>query len=117
MRSSSIAISSDDSDEELRSLARWLRDEDEFRGRVELLAAPIAADEMGADLESVVTIVTSGTAGVFVTSLFAWLERRRSASRVRLTIRTGTGATVELTCGSAEDADAVLKQITKIIDE
>jgi hypothetical protein len=117
MRSASIAISSDGFEEELRSLARWLRDEDEFRGRVELVDTPVAPGEMGAELDAVVTVVTSGTASLFITSVFAWLERRRTASKIRLKVRTENGATVELICGSAADAEVVLRRITEIIEE
>ena len=117
MRTASVTISSGELDEELRSLARWLRVEDGLRGRINLVRAPIAPDEMGAELEAVMAVVTSGTAGVFVRSLFGWLQRRRDAIKVAVKVRTEKGATIELNCGSADDADVVLKRIRQILDD
>ncbi|MCA1655914.1 MAG: hypothetical protein LC635_05655 [Pseudonocardiaceae bacterium] len=72
----------DGSDEELRRLARWLSDEDELRGRVDLAHEPVRPGQMGGTADAVVVLLTSGTASALVSSLFAWLGHRREVSRV-----------------------------------
>lgn len=108
--------SADGSDEDLRHLARWLRDEDDLRGRVDLVAAPIRPGEMGGALETVSVMVTSGTASVLVRSLFTWLARRRVAGKVSLALRSPSGE-LDLTCGSAEDVDRVLTSCREFLDD
>ncbi|MGO1056167.1 effector-associated constant component EACC1 [Crossiella sp. CA198] len=114
MGSASIAISGGGS-EQLRELAGWLRDEDELRGRVELVDAPVRSGELGAELEAVVVLVTSGTATVLVRSLFGWLGRRTEARRVSLKIKA-QGREVTVQAGSADEAQAVLAEVRRILD-
>jgi hypothetical protein len=59
----------------------------------------------------VVVVLTSATAGSFVTSLFGWLGHRRDASAVVLKARNARGAEVELKCGSAADAGVVINDL------
>lgn len=92
----------DESDEELRHLARWLHDEDELRGKVGVA-------------ESVTVIVTSGTAIALVTSLFTWLGRRRESARVTVTVESATGERIDLSCASPADADNLLRACRKIL--
>jgi len=92
----------DRSDEELRQLARWLRDEDELRGKVDLAAG-------------VTVIVTSGTAIALVTSLFSWLGRRRESARVTVTVESATGERIDLSCAAPADADNLLRACRKIL--
>ncbi|WP_433272472.1 effector-associated constant component EACC1 [Actinosynnema sp. CS-041913] len=106
----------DGDEDELRSLVRWLRDEDDLRGRVESTAAPIAPGRMGAGLDAAVVVVTSGTATVVVRSLFDWLKHRRSAAKVTLTLRTEDGRELELTCGSADDAQATVVAVRGFLE-
>ena len=106
MSTGSVAILGDD--EELRSLAKWLRDEDGLRGGVSLTDRPIAAGEMGGVLDTVGVVLGSANAGVLVRSLFGWLGRRRETTRVTLRARNARGAELELTCGSTTDASAVI---------
>lgn len=105
-----VSVSLDGSDDELRQLAGWLRDEDELRGRVRIVDRPIEPGRMGGVLDTVEVALTSGTAGTLVTSLFAWLTHRRAAGRVKLKVRNGD-RTIELTCGSADDAGTVLDRL------
>ncbi len=109
MPTGSVAISGDD--EYLRSLARWLRDEDGLRGQVSLTDRPIAAGEMGGVLDAVGVVLDSANVGLFVTSLFGWLGRRRDAAGVALKARNARGAEIELKCGSATDAAVVIGEL------
>lgn len=113
MSAGSVAIGGDEDD--LRSLAKWLRDEDSLRGRVSLADRPIGAGQMGGTLDSVVTVLTSATAGSFVTSLFGWLGRRRESSSVTLKARNAHGAEIELKCGSATDATVVIDELRSFL--
>jgi hypothetical protein len=109
MSTGNVAISG--GEEDLRSLARWLRDEDALRGRVSLAEHPVAPGQMGGVLDSVVLVLTSATAGKLVTSLFGWLGHRRDATAVVLKARNAHGAEIELNCGSATDATTVLAEL------
>ncbi|MFC0546681.1 effector-associated constant component EACC1 [Kutzneria chonburiensis] len=115
MPTGSVAITGDE--QELRSLARWLRDEDDLRGRVSLADRPIAAGEMGGVLDSVVVVLTSATAGQLVKSVFGWLGQRRHASAVVLKARNARGAEIELKCGSAADASVVLGDLRAFLSD
>jgi hypothetical protein len=105
-----VAVRLDDvtSDEELRDLVRWLRDEDELRGRVDLEAAPPRQDQMGGPADAVVVVLTSGTASALVTSLFAWLSHRRDVRRVNVTVEGASGDKVAVECASPDDAERLL---------
>jgi hypothetical protein len=109
MSSGSVAIGG--SEEDLRSLAKWLRDEDALRGRVTLADRPVAAGQMGGVLDSVVVVLTSATAGQLVKSMFGWLRQKREASAVVLKARNASGGEIELKCGSATDATAVIGEL------
>ncbi|GAB3457137.1 effector-associated constant component EACC1 [Actinophytocola sediminis] len=111
-----IRIAGSDADEELRKLACWLRDEDELRGRIELVAAPVRQGQMGGALETVSVMVTSGSAAVLVRSLFTWLARRREAEKVTLTLNAKTRK-LDLTCGSPADVEQVLKSCREFLDD
>jgi hypothetical protein len=106
----------DGTDEELRSLASWLRDEDDLRGRVRLSTAPIQEGHMGGALDAIVVILTSSTVGTVVTSVKDWLVARRTADKVTLKLSSGTGRELELTCGSSGDAQAVLDSARKFLE-
>lgn len=105
----------DQSDEELRQLASWLRDEDELRGKVDLSDGPITPGHMGGVVETVTVVVTSSTATALVTSLFTWLGRRRESARVTVTVESATGERIDLSCASPADADNLLRACRKIL--
>ncbi|WP_211260567.1 effector-associated constant component EACC1 [Amycolatopsis jejuensis] len=94
-------------DDELRQLAAWLRDEDELRGRVRAPDSPPRPGEMGGVLETIEVVVTSGAATTLCRSLFDWLARRRDARKVSLKLVRGE-ETLELSCGSEDDATRVI---------
>jgi len=108
--------STDDSDGELRQLARWLRDEDELRGRVDLTHEPLRPDQMGGLVDTVTVVLTSGTAGALVTSLFTWLGHRKAAGKVSVTVESASGDRIELSCGSPEDAEKLLAVCRRTFD-
>jgi Effector Associated Constant Component 1 len=115
--SGTVTISLPGHDEYLRRLARWLRDEDELRGVVNLAQRPIREGDMGGALDSVVVAVSSGgVATVLVSSLFAWLTRRSELRAVRLRILTDDGREVELECGSAADADRIAGSLRAVLN-
>jgi hypothetical protein len=111
-----VAVSVGESADELRSLATWLRDEDEFRGRVGL-HEPVESGQMGGVLDSVTVMVSSGTAGALVSSIFTWLARRREVRTVSFKVRSASGQELELTCGSVEDAEVTIGNIIRFLDE
>lgn len=113
MSSGSVAIRG--GEEDLRSLARWLREEDALRGRVSLADRPIAAGQMGGLLDSVVVVLTSATAGQLIKSVFGWLGQRREAATVVLKARNAGGVEIELKCGSAIDAATVLGDLRSFL--
>jgi hypothetical protein len=115
MSSGSVAIAGNE--EDLRSLAKWLRDEDALRGRVSLTDRPIAAGQMGGVLDSVVVVLTSATAGQLIKSVFGWLAAKRDAAAVVLKARNARGAEIELKCGSATDASAVIGELHTFLVE
>jgi hypothetical protein len=115
MTSETVSVNLDCSDDELRLLAKWLRDEDDLRGRVTLVPRSIEPGEMGAALDTVQVAITSGTVGTLITSLFAWLTHRRLTKKVFLKFHTEQGHEVTLTCGSADDVAQVLDHVRMLI--
>jgi hypothetical protein len=107
--SRTISVSTE-SDDDLRQLANWLRDEDDLRGRVRLVEGPVTPGQMGGVVDAVELIATSGTATALVRSLFGWLRHCRTAKRV--TVRFGDS---ELRCGSADDAALLLARLSELV--
>ncbi|MBN6035554.1 hypothetical protein JYK18_11685 [Amycolatopsis sp. 195334CR] len=97
---------------------RWFRDEDELRGRVDLVDAATRPGEMGGEIEALSVVLGSGVLTQLVTSLFGWLEHRRGAQRVRLVVkRPDSGEELELECGSPDDAAEVLATAKKFLED
>jgi hypothetical protein len=109
--SGTVDIRIDEAVDKLRLLARWLRDEDEFRGRVNLVESVPVAGQMGGFTDALTVIVTSGTATTLVSSVFAWLGRRSEANVVSLKLNNADGCQLELKCGSGDDAERLLAQV------
>ncbi|GAA1030196.1 MULTISPECIES: effector-associated constant component EACC1 [Amycolatopsis] len=103
------------SDDELRKLAAWFRDEDDLRGRVRAQDAPAGPGEMGGALDAITVIATSGTATAFCRSLFDWLTRLRDARKVSLKLTRGK-ETLELECGSGDDSAQVLAAVRNFLE-
>jgi hypothetical protein len=117
VNSGTVDIRIDEATDELRSLARWLRDEDEFRGRVDFTEGTPVPGQMGGFVDALTVIVTSGTATTLVSSLFAWLGRRGEAKVVSLKMRTVDGREVDLKCGSSDDAERLLTQVRSLFSD
>lgn len=121
MAAGTVAIRVDapeENDEEIRRLARWLRDEDDLRGRVDLRNEPLQQGQMGGLTEAVVVAVSGGgVATVLVNSLFTWLTTRRDASKVTLAVESASGKKLELACGSPDDAERLLRTLREVLDE
>ncbi|UOZ09043.1 hypothetical protein [Amycolatopsis sp. WQ 127309] len=112
-----IEISIPDAQNELRQLGSWLRAEEGLRGRVQLSEAPPLPGQMGGTLESLVVVATSGTATAFCNGLFSWLKHRRDASKVDLKVKSPKGEELVLSCGSADDADQILRALRNVLGE
>lgn len=109
--------SPDETDEEIRRLARWLRDEDELRGRVDLRNEPIRQGEMGGLTDAIVVAVSSGgLATVLVKSLFSWLTSRRDAGKVTVAVEPPHGGKIEIACGSADEAEQLFRTFREVFD-
>jgi hypothetical protein len=115
--SATLSVSLGGSDDGLRSLARWLRDEDDLRGQVRLIDGRILPGQMGGVLDVIEVVVTSTTASTVVRSFFGWLNNKRIAERVTIKARAGQGDRLELTFGSADDAKDVLGAINVMLND
>lgn len=105
--------SADGSDEELRRLLRWLRDEDDLRGKVDVVSERLQEGYMGGFVEVLSVVLTSSTISTFVSSLFDWLARRREIGKVSVTV---DGEQIEITAGSAGDAERLLAAFRRTVD-
>jgi membrane-associated two-gene conflict system component 1 (EACC1) len=110
-------ITVDGTEEELRSLANWLRDEDDLRGRVGLSAAPIQEGHMGGAFEAITAVLTGTTVNTLITAIKDWSLAKRAVGNVTLKLKSGSGRELELTCGSATDTQVVLDSARKFIEE
>jgi hypothetical protein len=115
--SGTVDIRIDEQFDELRLLARWLRGEDEFRGRVDLVERTPVPGQMGGIVDALTVVVTSGTATTLVSSVFAWLRRRKETNAVTLKFRNANGNELELACGSGADAEKLLTQVRVFFDD
>jgi hypothetical protein len=109
-------VSATGSDEDLRELARWFRDEEDLKGKVGLAHTPMREGHMGGTLDAVTLVLTSGTAAVAVRSLFNWLGRRREAMRVAITVKSASGDQIDLSCGNADDAERIIEAVRQNLD-
>ncbi|WP_405060161.1 hypothetical protein OG474_00595 [Kribbella sp. NBC_01505] len=117
MDSGIARITIDGAEEELRSLANWLRDEDDLRGQVRLDGPPIQEGQMGGALDAIVTVLTSTTVATLIISIREWATAKRSATKVTLKLKAADGRELELTAGSAADAEVTLDSARKFLDE
>jgi hypothetical protein len=106
--------SPDGSDEELRRLIRWLRDEDDLRGKVEVVSEPLHEGHMGGLVELVSVVLTSTTASALVPSLFDWLARRRENGAVSVVV---DGERIEINAGSTSDAERLLNACRRTVSD
>ncbi|SES37972.1 effector-associated constant component EACC1 [Actinokineospora terrae] len=104
-------------DDDLRELATWLRDEDELRGRVRLRDAPIREGEMGAAIDALTIALGGGGAGaVMIRSVFTYLSTRRKAVVLDLDLKDGDKH-FKAKLANNSNVDEVLAQVDKFFDE
>jgi hypothetical protein len=104
-----VLSGSEDVQEELISLRRWLSDEPEFRGRVRIQEAPVQFGQMGGLVEALSVAVASGGAlTVLANSVSVWLRERRSTLTVKIVKPDGT---VEDINASGRAADTIAAKV------
>lgn len=108
----------DGSDDQLRSLARWLREEDLLCGRIKLVDKVAQPGQMGGELAALaVAIGSGGMASVVIKSVFDWMKHKRDSAKISLTIRRADDEPgLEITCGSPDDLRAALDNVRKYLD-
>ncbi|OON82125.1 effector-associated constant component EACC1 [Streptomyces tsukubensis] len=105
-----------DTEEELRSLLRWLRADESLHGTMTVVAAPSAPpvpDAMGAGGFDILQLaVTSGfSAAALAVSILQWKSSTRGSTRVR--VRRGD-IEVELTGELASDEE--VRRVIRLLD-
>ncbi|MFI7020881.1 hypothetical protein [Streptomyces sp. NPDC050164] len=92
------------------ALIGWLRGERGLQGRVHVLPAAPAENELGAGLDLLtVSLGSSGIATVLAGSLATWLQNRRTPTKIRISI-TRADRTLELETGDAAEAEALIQR-------
>ncbi len=91
--------------EEARSLRAWLTQEDELRGRVELVEAqPPQPGTLGSlPAELLVTLGPGGAGAVLASAVIAWIRHR--TAEVTCTLKRPDGTSVTLTGKRIRNAD------------
>ena len=104
-----ISVEGDSDGEEFRSLAEWLREERELRGRVAVEPQPIGPNDMGSitDLISV-ALGTGGAGTMLASSLKTWLLSRRTTARIKV---QSADRTVSFDMSSVEDLRPLIEQL------
>jgi hypothetical protein len=116
MKSGKVAFGLGGGSDEIRSLASWLRDDDDVRGQVTVSQSPPASGHMGGALEAVVVVLTSGTASAVFTALFDWLKHKRESRKVSVKVHDGSGRELEVSCGSSDDLNEVIGSVRAFLD-
>lgn len=101
--------------DELASVRRWLSDEDELRGRIQVVNEPIGETQLGS-IPDVLTVAlgASGAGTVLASSLITWLQTRRTKAKI---IVQTADRFVMLDIETIRDVAPQLKQILKAADE
>ncbi|MEC3974540.1 effector-associated constant component EACC1 [Amycolatopsis sp. H20-H5] len=83
---------------------------------MDVVVKPIEPGELVGSLDSVVVVVTGGTAPALVNALFDWLDSHQHVDTVALSVTAdATGEHLELECGPAGDAASVLAAVRGLI--
>jgi hypothetical protein len=115
-----LRITGEDPASRLRSLHRWLGNEDDLRGRVELRNRPIAPGEMGGVADVLAVALSAGGAGTVLLrslarSVSTWLAQSRADVSVTVTT-TGDTREVKVDVQRARDPEAVLRGIEELLE-
>lgn len=95
--------------DELLLLRRWLLDEPEFRGRVEVEHNPLQPGQMGDVVAALAVALGGGGAlAVLAQSVSVWLQQRRSSLSVK--IIHPDGSSQEITA-SGQAADIIATKV------
>lgn len=99
-----ITVTAADSGDELRSLYRWLADDDGLRGRVRLVDGPPAPGTLGSVPELIAVVLTQGGVGAAAAgAVVAWLRHR--TKDIVCKVKRSDGSSVELTAKRVRTAD------------
>ena len=101
-----LHITVDGRDSDVESLQDWLRSEPDFRGHLRRGEAPGPDGAMGAVVDVIVGVVSSGAATALAKSLQVWLTQRRAD--VKLQISGPDGRQIELDAKRIPDAQQLL---------
>ena len=101
-----LRITVDGQDSDVESLQDWLRGEPELRGNVRQSETPGPAGAMGAVVDVIVGVVSSGAATTLAKSLQVWLTQRRAD--VALKILGPEGREVVLDAKRIPDAERLV---------
>ena len=101
--------------EELAALGEWLGGEDELRGRVRTVHAPIGKTELGSITDLLTVALGTGGAGtVLASSLKTWLVTRRTTAKITV---ESAGRSVTLDIQTLDAVAPLLDQILKADDD
>lgn len=104
-----ITVAGMDTDDDLRSLYRWLADDDGLRGRVRLVDGPPEPGTMGSVPELIAVVLTqSGIAAAVAGTVVAWLRHR--TKDVVCKVKKADGSLVELSAKRVRTADLAALQ-------
>lgn len=114
-----ISLVGDRPDSDLESLWGWLRAEEDLRGQLRVTISAGSVDAMGAETELVTMLVTSGTIGILVRSLTAWLTERERQRRADVTVEVTipSGQKICLSAHRVADVDEILRQVLEPVED
>ncbi|MFJ3494594.1 hypothetical protein ACIPPJ_13435 [Streptomyces sp. NPDC086091] len=109
-----VALDADGTEDDLRSLLRWLREDTTVPARAHVGGAPPPPGSMGTGFDVLQFAVSGGlAAGALLVSVLQWQTSRRRAPAV--TLRRG-GIEVLLTADAARDEESV-RRLVALLDE
>ncbi|MFE3826710.1 hypothetical protein [Streptomyces sp. NPDC059092] len=92
------------------ALIGWLRGERGLQGRVHVVPAAPAENELGAGIELLtVSLGSGGIATILAGSLATWLQNRRTPTKIRISV-IRADRTLELETGDAAEAEALIQR-------
>jgi hypothetical protein len=112
-----FALDGDVTQEDLRQLARFLSQEPELRGMVDLIDAPAEEGQMGSIIDLLqVTVASGGAVAVLASSITAWLQSRGSDIKVSVSGSEGRSIKIDgrrLRSAKLADVDALVRSWTE----
>ncbi|MFE2498996.1 hypothetical protein ACFXKS_18985 [Streptomyces scopuliridis] len=102
----------EDSEEELRSLADYLREDEDLCGRVRLGASKIESGYMGGVVNELIVATGPILAAAAIQYLVDWLKQRRAApQRMFLQLRHRNGEEMKITLDGSGDPIALIREM------